>query len=503
MKKTIHHIAGLAIGMMLFSACKNELDLKPYDGLTTEETTSTFEGLKAATIGNYNYIKDPYYTRYLHFFTEYPSDNVSLSGTTTDPLFYSYNYQHQRNQGDVAGFWRKAYQAIYGTNVIIEKLPQSENVEENQLLGENYFLRAMIHFDLVKVFGRPYTENNGSSPGVMIRTNTDVNDLPPRSTVKDVYDQVVSDLKKGAALMQSVANQSDSRRHVFASHEVAQALLSRVYLYMGDYPNAHLYADSVIKSDLYSLVSTAALPAYFRGKPEDNPETIFAVKHELKDDQLDAAIGSMYFSAGIGYGEMYASQSYRTLIGKFPQDVRNRFIEIPYLRTSDGQRDSLDARGNRIPQKRNGYTKYFITKYSYQEGYETLSSPVVLRLAEMYLTRAEAADHLGKTTEAMTDLNTIRQRAGLSGNALFTPQNMMGYATLLDAILDERRLELAWECQRKFDVFRNKRDLNRSYPGTHLPSGTTTQIIKYTDPRVVFYIPEAEITLNPKLTQNP
>lgn len=485
MKQTTRYISCLAISAVLFSSCKKSLELEPYDGLTTEATTATFEGLKAATIGNYTYIKDPYYTRYIHFFTEYPSDNVSLSGTTTDPLFYSYNYNHQRNQGDVAGFWRKAYQAIYGTNVIIEKLPQSADAEKNQLLGENYFLRGMIHFDLTKVFGRPYTEDNGESPGVMIRTNTNINELPPRAKVKDVYNLVISDLKKGATLMNSTTNNN------FASKEVAQALLSRVYLYKADYQNAYNYADSVIKSGRYSLVGTTDLPTYFRSKPESNKETIFAVKHELKDDQLDGAIGSMYFSAGIGYGEMYASQSYRTLIDKFPQDARRAFIAPQYVA------------GTTTLQTRNGYPKYFITKYSFQDGYETLSSPVMLRLAEMYLTRAEAAFQLGNLTQAYSDVNLIRSRAGLSGNALFSASNMMGYTSMLDVILDERRLELAWEGQRKFDVFRNKKDMNRSYPGTHLASGTTTQIISYKDPRVVFFIPEAEITLNPNLTQNP
>jgi hypothetical protein len=100
-------------------------------------------------------------------------------------------------------------------------------------------------------------------------------------------------------------------------------------------------------------------------------------------------------------------------------------------------------------------------------------------------------------------VNLIRQRAGLSGEALFSETNMHGYADVLDVVLDERRLELAWESLRKFDVFRNKRTMVRNYPGTHLASGATTQEIAYTDPRVVFFIPEQEIILNPKLTQNP
>ncbi|RAJ37169.1 RagB/SusD family nutrient uptake outer membrane protein [Pedobacter cryoconitis] len=478
------------------TACKKDLALEPYSGLSNDKVVTTLEGLQSATIGTYSFIKDPNYVRNYHIFTEYASDNVSLSGTTTDPLFYAYNYQHQKNQVNVLAFWRKAYQAIAGTNVVIEKVAESDDAVKNQLLGENYFLRAFAHFDLVKVFGRPYTDDNGESLGVMIKTKPDVKELPARSKVKDVYALVISDLLKATQLMSSAKDNN------FASKEVAMALLSRVYLYMGDYKNAFDYADQVIKTGRYSLLPATSYPKYFTSAPENNLETIFAVKHTLKDDQLDGAIGSMYWGGSIGYGEMYASQPYRALVNKFPEDLRNTFVVPQYEKNADGT-VKKDVHGNPVLQTRNGYPKYFINKYSFQDGYETLSSPVVLRLAEMYLTRAEAAFQLGRPNDALNDVNIIRSRAGLTGNALFSSGNMMGYTSVLDVVLDERRLEFAFETQRKFDVFRNKRTLNRDYPGTHLASGQTTQEIPYTDPRVVFFIPEDDITLNPNLVQNP
>lgn len=488
-------IAAMAL-ILSASACKKDLLLPPYAGMVDETVVSTLDGLQSATIGTYNYIKDPYYVRNYHIFSEYASDNVSLSGTTTDPLFYAYNYQHQKNQSNVYNFWRKAYQAVYGTNVVIAKVTENQDPVRDQLLGENYFLRAMIHFDLVKFFGRPYTQDNGESLGVMIKTNTDVAELPARSKVKDVYALILSDLLKSIKLMNS------SKNNNFASKEVAMALLSRVYLYMGNYKDAYDYADQVIKTQRYTLSSTTDYPKYFTKSPEENSETIFAIKHVLKDDRLDDAIGSMYWGGDIGYGEMYASQPYRELVNKFPEDVRNSFVVPQYERNADGS-IKKDPQGNPVLQKRNGYPKYFINKFSFQNGYETLSSPVVLRLAEMYLTRAEAAFQLGRPDEALNDVNILRKRAGLSGNALFSASNMMGYTNVLDVILDERRLEFAFEGQRKFDVFRNKKTLNRSYPGTHLPSGQTTQEIQYTDPRVIFFIPEQDMVVNPNLVQNP
>ncbi|QNK61509.1 RagB/SusD family nutrient uptake outer membrane protein [Pedobacter sp. PAMC26386] len=478
------------------TACKKDLALLPYNGISNEQVVGTTEGLQTATIGTYSLIKDPNYVRNYHIFTEYPSDNVSLSGTTTDPLFYAYNYQHQKNQVNVLAFWRKGYQAINSTNVVIEKVAESTDPVKNQLLGENYFLRAFIHFDLVKVFGRPYTDDNGESLGVMIKTKPDIHELPARSKVKEVYALVISDLLKAVKLMSSDKNNN------FASKEVAMALLSRVYLYMGDYKNAFDYADQVIKSGRYTLVPSTSYAKYFTSIPELNLETIFAIRHTIKDDQQDAAIGSLYWGGSIGYGEMYASQPYRALVNKFPEDIRNSFVVPQYEKNDDGT-IKKDAQGNPVLQNRNGYPKYFINKYSFQEGYETLSSPVVLRLAEMYLTRAESAFQLGRPNDALADVNVIRTRAGLSESALFSAGNMMGYTNVLDVILDERRLEFAFECQRKFDVFRNKRTMNRDYPGTHLASGQTTQQIPYTDPRVIFFIPEDDITLDPNLVQNP
>jgi hypothetical protein len=482
--------------MAVLTGCTDDLEVKPYDGLTFEQTTNTPEGLEAATIGNYNYIKDAFYTRNYHFMAEFPSDDVALSGTTTDPLFYAYNYQHLKSMAVTDNFFRKAYQAIYGTNVVIENLEEGESADLDQVLGENYFLRAMVHFDLVNVFGRPYAHDGGASPGVMIRDNTDINDLPGRSTVKETYEFIIGDLEKAAALMGSTKSSS------FASKEVAYALLSRVYLYMENNGKAIEYADMVMNSGRYELMDTEDMPQYFALANESNKETIFAIKHTLKDDRGWGALGSMYLSDGLGYGEMYASQSYRNLIDRHPADMRREFIVPVYEKNADGS-VKTGADGKPVLANRNGYSKYYITKYSYQEGVVTLSSPVYLRLAEMYLNRAEANAKLGNDQAALDDVNLIRERAGLSGNALFSPSNMMGYSSVLDVVLDERRLELAWEAKRKFDVFRNKRTMVRNYPGTHLPSGSTTQEISYTDPRVIFYIPEQEIILNPKLEQNP
>lgn len=480
------------IVLLGISACN--LDYLPYDGLPEKELTVSEIGLIGATIGNYNYLKDSYYQRSFHFLGEYGGDNISLSGTTTDPLFYCYNYQHFPAMGTTRNFWEKAYQLIVGCNKVIKSINENASQEMLQLKGENYYLRAQTLFHLCNIFGRPYYQNPETNLGVPIKLDDNVETVPPRSSVKEVYEQVVADLLVAEQLMES------KKSNIFASKEVAQALLSRVYLYMSGTPGApdlvyaakaKEYASKVIDSGRYQLLDTESFKTYFRLAPEQNKETIFAVKHlpDLDDREWDA-IGSMYnHIMGIGWGEMYASLPYRELLAEYPADARHAFIEPQY--NADG-----------TLQNRNGYPRYYINKYSMQEENPTLSSPVFLRLAEMYLNRAEANAKLGLNQQAIDDVNRIRIRAGLSGEALYSINNLKGRASVFAVTLEERRLELAFEVQRRWDVFRNGQTLNRNYPGTH-ENGNALITIPASHPRVVFYIPESQMLVQKNLIQNP
>jgi len=130
-----------------------------------------------------------------------------------------------------------------------------------------------------------------------------------------------------------------------------------------------------------------------------------------------------------------------------------------------------------------------------------LHSPVMFRLAEMYLILAEAYAKLGQDQLALDNVNLIRERAGLSGDQLFTLGDLKGYETVLDVALDEKRLEFWLEGHRAQDVFRNKRTMDRSYMAWQGWSGPS--YIPYTSNRIIHFIPEADMTRNPNLVQNP
>ena len=384
-----------------------------------------------------------------------------------------------------AYMWFVAYKVINGTNQIIDALDENVDARSRQLLGENYFLRALMHLDLLKLFARPYS-HGANNPGVVLKTSLSDEPEEARSTVGECYAQIEADLLKAEELM-TVARGSS-----YASRGAARALLSRVYLHMERWDDAIAYATRTIDEESFELEPTSNyVNSFWNGYTSS--EAIFLVRHNIQDDKGFGAIGSMYLTdSGQGWGEIYPSETLRNLLAAYPDDVRNDFIKPDY--DTDGVTVKL----------RNGYPKYFITKFSYQDDIVTLNSPQFIRLAEVYLNRAEAYARRNQNTEALADVNTIRQRAGLSGAGLYADaSDLKGFSSVLEVVLNERRLELAWEGFRTHDLVRNKLNINRSFPGVHLQNGETTQVISWEDARNIYFIPANELSNNALVEQNP
>lgn len=554
-------ISIIAAITVLFSAC--ELDREPFDSVTSESIQGV-EGLEAATRGVYSYMKQEYFIKPFHYIPEFGGDNISLSGTTTDPLmnFYNYNRLASGNWHLEIGLWPYTYHMAVTINRSLELAEEGTTPEIDHILGENYYLRGFLYFNLVQVFGRPYTQSPETNPGIPLKLTSDEDDFPKRATVAEVYDQVIKDLKKGASLM------SLNKDNIYGTKEAAQALLSRVYLYMEEWDKAEAYADSVIQSGRFSLLSTDQFRRYPTYVPEENSETIFAIRSMKDKDHLGWwSVGAMYANInGIGWGEMYASKPYRDLLDKHPEDARHAFIDPQYVdgdrmwlifvdeyeeggltkytfRTrevvdEEGQWKILKEAGDEnkptedyvqtetgpdgetqhyvtwegekeyvdiepMMEQRQGYPKYYVTKCSGQEDQAHLWSPVVSRLAEMYLNRAEARYYLGNEQGAIDDINILRERAGIPQ---WTADNQPADKSVLDLVLEERRLELAFEGHRKYDIFRKGRTLDRRYPGTHDrgDANTVKMTVEPTDPGIIQYIPEKELDRYPiSLEQNP
>lgn len=566
--KRLTYILLLVLTVGIFSSC--DLEKLPYESMNDEVALSTEEGLYAATLGNYSFLKSEYFVKPFHYIPEFGSDNVALSGSTTDGLFYLYNLQRNKDNGHLSGLWSNSFKVVIACNKVIEKAEEGKSTEMDNLIGENYYLRAFLYFTMVNAFGRPYAQDAGSSLGVPLKLSSDVNEFPPRAKVSEVYAQIEADLLKAEGLLQS------SKNSAYSSKEVAQSLLSRVYLYMENHDKCIEYSDKVINSGRYELVNGDYYQKYPQHLPEDNPETIFALRHLTEIDlpqgwgQWNAylTVGAMYSHIdGMGWGEMYASKSLRDVMNQYPQDLRHAFIEAQFVEDDNGNKirtiqwseefddanqgheryryvvkDVLeedvsgtmkyffeeggsktyveeevegDITRNYIMlgsdkqyveltyqmKARNGYPKYYVVKCSRQEGKTQNWSPIVSRLAEIYLNRAESYAKKGNTSATLADINMIRERSQIP-----TYSSLPTGKSLLDIVLQERRVELAYEGHRKYDVFRNKLTLNRRYPGTHdLGSATAVRLeVPYTANEVACYIPQREIDSYPiELQQNP
>lgn len=544
MKKKI--IYTLICGVLAASC---SIDRTPYSALTNESIKNTPGALEVLNLGNYHTLKS--WVENWHRVTEYPGDNVALSGTTTDNLFFNYTYQRLVTNSRVNNYWSNSYKIIAGTNAILGQLAEGESPVSDQIIAENLYLRSVMYFYLVNVFGKPYNQNPAQSPAVPLQLSDDPFEVLPRNTVKEVYDQIEADLLKAERLF----NQFKSS--IYGNVYAAQALLARLYIYTGNNQKAIEYANKVIDSGKFSLLTTANYTQIATGVPENNPENIFAIRF-VKDVDYESngwyTIGSLYASiSGSGWGEMYASRTYLEEVRKYPEDVRYQFIapkvlnnstvlnayyvtddykyssvEVQkegddYVYSEGGASKKLIRRSNGAGaylysiniggkersvlvdytlENRNGYLKYFITKCSGQEGQAHLWSPPISRLAELYLIRAEANAKLGNAQGALADVNLIRSRAGIPQAGLWTVDNL-DKKSALDVVMEERKLELAWEGHRKFDVFRNGYSLDRRYPGTHLSVTTPYYSVEPSSNVIVEFIPEQQIVLSKNvLTQN-
>ena len=560
------------------SSC--DLDRFPTSSVASEQVTSNpSETLSSLIDGAYAQLKtwsDP-----MHRLGEYAGDNMMIRGSSTDDFYEFITFSRTPDNYRLQNFWDYGYKAIAQASNIIDMIGETEDAKILSQLGECHYIRGMMYFYLCRAFGRPYYQSPETNLGVPIVNGTpddmDNLSLPDRSTVEVTYQQAIYDLR----IAEATLTRDDGP--AYASKEAAQAMLSRIYLYMsGTYesPNttyadsARYYADAVINSGQYTLASRDDYMNSSRTTPENYSEDIFVVKRlasEFSGYDYYYTVGGMYSNiGGMGWGEMYASAKYLELLDETGRndwrpdqenivDARAAFIEPQYEQDDDGNYTEVfrfitpnsantgyiykqltvnsdhtsctegentyaltpytDGRNSDeeyytinydgvsytgvidyFISTNNGYPMFYITKCSREDGLDSqLHSPIISRLDEMYLNRAEAYVKLGNVNEAMNDVNTIRGRAITGGEYGASEFNA---TTAPDLVDKERQLELAYQAERSYDVFRNGDPLERRYPGPH----SAMEDIPATDYRVVYFIPQSAINAYPSgstLTQNP
>ena len=295
----------------VFSLASCSLDVNMYDGVTGEDVT--VRNIVELSQGSYSMLKyDGGLIDYGYYFWTYGGDDLSWGGTSTDTKFDIYDYSRNITSSVTEYAWELGYRTIGNCNKVIEmgaELGENLTAEEKVIVGENYYLRALCYFLLVNEFAQPYSNNPTQNPGLPLKLNSDPDDLPQsRSTVAEIYDQVVKDLQDAITYMTLPAGLSP-KNSCYATKEAAEALLARVYLYMENWEGAWEMANNVITSGRFELLRGEEYAIYSQHVPEENSETIFAVRRtKLKDDGGYGKMGGLYIRVdNSGWEEMYAS----------------------------------------------------------------------------------------------------------------------------------------------------------------------------------------------------
>lgn len=562
MKRIFHILLVLGVASLL-GGC--EMDHYRSDTMTSAQLKDDPASAVYTTDGNYSMFKDTqeyrgtedsgltYQKMWAHM-AELRADNVNLSGRTTSPIYNSACYNDDPTLKHGKFFWWIAYKIIFSANTIIESLPEGQSVADDQLLGENYFMRAICHLHLSCLFSRQYSHGR-ENPGIVLRISTDCS-VTERATVGEVYDQIVLDLEKAAALMKNGTRRGDAG---YVSYEAARGLLTRVYLYREEWGKVVELANEMIGGSAASKLDPDVANYFINART--SKETLWCIANTATDTRERSSLGSMYYSpdgtGGTGWGECYTTDPLLELFMRYPEDKRYTSYISLYGQKNDGkkmitwpvpsgnlnyenevvfdvekgasgsyefdhsgkhyvveerivntypeyyiqyegkeQRVYVRENADRITGIRNSYPQFYCSKYSWQDGDPNLSSPVMIRWAEVILNRAEANAMLGNDDAALADVNVIRARAGIPE---MTKANMAerGYSEVIDVVNDERRMELCYEAHRTFDVYRQKRSMDRRFAGVQ-----PWEVVNYDDPRILFRIPFDEISVS-GIDQNP
>lgn len=446
----------MMLAMIGFTSCDDFLDITP-TGKVIAKTGKEYRALLTYEYKNFPEDRGLATLR---------SDEMTLSKASTstedyDSYFDIWAWNDLNQQSTTASFgWRRYYHAIYIANYIIEnqnKITEATQDEISQLVGEAYMMRAYCHFLLVNLYADAYTHcNPATTRGIPLSLEANVNNVLTCSSVEQVYQQVIADIKEAKTRLK-VAAWDEGYTYRF-NQISADALLARVYLYKGDWQDALAEAKVVIEKhgDLEDLTDSKVLPNYYK-----SVESIVA---------LEQVMTSGYVKMGVPSKALV--DTYRT------GDKRKAL----YFKAQTASVYSLIKYGDK---GNDGYRCSF-------------------RSAEAYLIAAEAAAQNAADNAAADDANLVEARTYLKAlmakryaaakyNQYAAELDTMQKADLLKAIYNERTCELAFEGHRWFDLRRTTRQqLSKTY-------GENSYVLEANDSRYTLRFPIEAVEANPNI----
>ncbi len=435
--------------IVVLASCKKFLDVEPRNDVSDNNTITDAASAQTATRGVFNaFAESGYYGTTYQAIGYLGGDNLQFTGTQVQwNDFILHNVKP--DNGMISSSWTSIYKAINRANHVIEKVPTVSDPKltpalKDQLVGEAYFLRALAYFDLARAFG-----------GVQIFLKPTVNakdkEGTPRSTVDQVYAQVLADLIAAEPLLPSTINR------VRVTQRTVRALRARYHLYRGEWADAETYATSLINDPGNSLVTP--YNSWWANNVTNTVESIFELRYDAAFITPTSAHRNNWQPTQNGGNRNW-----------IPNPTFRAILSNP---TTGGNRSTLVGVI--------GGSTFYGNLYYRSNGTDPA---YVLRIAEQYLIRAEArAKKAGPDLAgALADLDAVRTRAGLTASTAVTQ------AEIIQAIEDERRLEFAYEPHRWFDLVRTNR---------------AASLFGISTTKYVLPIPTPELKADPALVQNP
>ncbi|MHA4847502.1 RagB/SusD family nutrient uptake outer membrane protein [Flavitalea antarctica] len=472
MKK--HKLLILSAMVALASCNKDELNLYPYNQVETSQAFNTEADITLAVNGMYTGLRttNSYFVNGAwNIVADALADNIIINqtGRLTLKTYGEWRYTGE----DTYGLFTGGYTIVRRANAILENIEKfPDGAFKDNAKGEALAIRAMTYFDMSRIYSKTYLNATDADSTLPYVVSTEADITPAKESVKAFYDKVIADLVQAQTLI-AVTNGVGRLRKIAVA-----GLLSRVYLYKGDWANAIQSANAALGTTP-NLPNIAAFPGVWRDATEDG--VLFKVKN-TNIDNLNAQ-GVNYYQAVAGgiRSEYVVEYNFKQMF--LSNDIRTS----TYIQTS----------------AYNGVQYNHVVKYAGRSGSPAgVVDAKVLRTAEVLLNRMEAYYRNNNEAAALADLNLLKANR-YTGHV----NVVLSGTALLNEILKERRLELAFEGDRFWDIKRRNASVVRDGTKGDRADGTGTPYVFTTlnagDPRFQLPFPQAEINFNKNLKQNP
>ena len=485
--KLKYNLIAIAFLGFSFSSCSDFLEQNPQTDLSENDFYKTADDIASAVNGAYSSLQESDIYGNWYVFGEIPSDNTrnQLSGSVTTQNEFDQFYIDTQNSM-IANFWKAAYKVINRTNTVLGRI---DGIEINAELANRYkleckFIRALMYFNLVRVYG--------DVPLVLKEISISESYEILREPKENVYNQIIADLKEAQGLPVSYSTAEDGR----ATQGAAKALLADVYMTLHKYTEAETILAEIINSGRYSLLENTPGSLNI-----DGYKNVFSpVNHNSKEGIFEIQFLKGGYGEGSNYANNFAPENSGTNVvavggtggNNIPEmDIYNAYEE------GDLRRDFSMSLGYYDNRKNNEWVESrYVCKFMdvpYQNNDASNNYPVI-RYADVILMYAEALNQNGKTAEACKYLNMTRRRGFGYQTTETSPVDLQTTDKAQFALMveQERRVELAFENHRWFDLIR---------------TGRAVEVMKskgfsLNETNLICPIPQKQIDVNPKLTQN-